>query len=96
MNAKTDGEHIVELQTNVKNMSDKVNSIENSVQALHGKFDDFKDTFSKTFLPMSTFDEYKSVQKERDKNRILELVITALISSVITGLVAFFLREFGV
>lgn len=95
MTASTDGEKIVELQTNMHNVSDKVNNIENSVNALHGKFDSFKDDINKNFVPMGTFDEYRKTQVEKNKNRYLEIVIAVLITSIVGGLVAFFLREAG-
>lgn len=90
---RTDGESIVELQTEMKNVLDKVNSIENSMSSLHGKWDDFSQNILKNYVATETFEEYKRGQKEKEKNRVLEKIIWAIVSAVIVSLIAFFFRD---
>lgn len=90
---KTDGESIVELQTEMKNVLDKVNGIENSIASLHGKWDDFSKNILKNYVATETFEEYKNAQKEKEKNRLLEKIIWAIISAVIVSLIAFFFQR---
>jgi len=96
MNNTKNVERLVVLETDLKNINTKIDDIEASLSNLHGKFDNFRDTIAKNFVPVSTFEEFQRTQREKNKNRILELIITSLITAVVTGLVAFFLREFGV
>lgn len=90
---RTDGESIVELQTEMKNVLDKVNSIENSMASLHGKWDDFSQNILKNYVATETFEEYKNAQKEKEKNRLLEKIIWAIVSAIIVGLIAFFFQR---
>lgn len=81
------GLKIAAMEVEVKNLVEKTNNIENSMQSLHGKFDIFTTTITTNYVPNSTFEEYK-------KGRTMEKVTTVLITAIITGLAAYFLRGF--
>lgn len=85
---KKEGERLAVLETQVGNVQTKINSIENSIQSLHGKFDLFTKMLTDNYVAKETFDEYK-------KGRWMDRIIVVLITAVISGLVAFFLRENG-
>lgn len=95
MGTKPDGERLATLETKVNGITEKTNAIENSVHELHGKFDDFTKIISENYVAKDTFDQYKETMKEKDKNKWLERVLTILITAAITGLVAFFFKQFG-
>jgi len=80
--AKNDGERLVALETNMGNIEKRLAGIESSMSALHGKFD----LISNSYVAKETFEEYK-------KNRWMDRVIVALVTAIVSGLVAFFLRE---
>lgn len=82
---KRNDERLAVLETEVKNLSVKINGVENSVQSLHGKFDVFSTTITQNYVAKETFNEYK-------KNRLLERVLTVLGTAILTGLVAYFFR----
>lgn len=82
---KSNDERLAVLETEVKNLGIKINSMENSVQSLHGKFDVFSNLVSTNFVSKETFDEYK-------KTRMMDRVLTVLVTAIITGLVAYFFR----
>lgn len=90
--ARTTGESIVELQTQMQDIDRRLTSLDTSIKSLHSKFDELK----QNYVPQSTFNEYKISQKEKEKNRWLEIIITVLVTAVVSGLVAFFLRANGV
>ena len=82
---KNDGEKIVALETEMKNIDNRMEKLEKSIQELHGKFD----LITTNYVHKDTFEEYK-------KNKWLERIITVLITAILSGLVAFFLRSQGV
>ena len=88
MKSLKDGERLAILETNMKNIEIKINSIENSVKSLHGKFDTFVSMLSENYVAKETFIEYK-------RTRTMDRILVALITAIISGLVAFFLRERG-
>lgn len=79
-----DGERLAILETNMTNIDKRLSGLETSMSALHGKFD----LISQNYVAKATFDEYK-------KNKWLERILIVLATTVISGLVAFFLREAG-
>jgi predicted nuclease with TOPRIM domain len=93
---KNDGERIASMEVEVKNLSEKVNSVENSVHELHGKFDVFQNTIIKSMVSNEAFTEYKKSEEIRRKNGRLEKLIYILVTAIVAGLVAFFFREMGV
>lgn len=80
-----DGERLAALETNMENVQDKLNTMENSIQGLHGKFDSFINTITTNYVVKDTFEEWK-------KNRWLERIVIIIITAIISGLIAFFLR----
>ena len=77
---------VIAMEVEVKNLQTGVDIINNSMRELHGKFDNFSTTITQNYVSRDTFEEYK-------KNRMLERIIVIMITAVITGLIAFFLRE---
>jgi len=69
MARKPDGERLTALEVESKNIIEKVNNIENSVQSLHGKFDSFSEMISKNYIAVATFDQYKQTVVEKEKNK---------------------------
>lgn len=86
MTATNTGERLVAVETKMNNINDKMNGLENSMLSLHGKIDTFTKLITENYVAKETFDEYK-------KNRWMDRIITILLTALITGLVAFFLRE---
>ena len=86
---RTEGEKIATLEANMINIDRRLTSIEESVASLHGKYDAFMKIITESYVAKETFEEYK-------RNRTLERIITILATATISGLVAFFLREFNV
>lgn len=82
---KNDGEKIVALETEMKNIDSRMEKLEKSIQELHGKFD----LITTNYVHKDTFEEYK-------KNKWLERIITILVTAILSGLVAFFLHSQGV
>ena len=66
----------------------------NSIQQLHGKFDDFTKVISENYTATATFEQFKETIKEKDKNKWMERILIILITATITGLVAYFFRQF--
>ena len=93
MNMKPDGERLVSLEVETKNIVDKVNNVENSIQSLHGKIDNLTKVLAENYVAKDTFEQYKKTQIEKDKNKNIERALWILITAAITGLIAFFLRE---
>lgn len=106
MSALTDGEKIVEVQTQMLEVNRRLGKIDDNVGGLYKKLDDFKDEIKDQYVPMTTFDDFRRTkEKEMDdyktemesklKNKFLEQVIVGLTMLVIGGLVGFFFRAFG-
>lgn len=76
------GERLAVLENQVHNIDTKINSIETSMKELHGKFD----IITTNYVAKETFEEYK-------KNKWLERILLILVTAILSGLVAFFLRE---
>ena len=57
-----------------------------SVGSLHGKFDAFTTLITTSYVAKETFEEYK-------KGRNMERLTTILVSSMIAGLVGYFLAN---
>lgn len=93
MARKPDGERLTALEVESKNIIEKVNNIENSVQSLHGKFDSFSEMISKNYIAVATFDQYKQTVVEKEKNKNMDRLLWIIITAAITGLIAYFLRE---
>lgn len=85
MTANNDGERLAALETDMKNIEKRLDSIEQSVIALHGKFD----FMTQNYVTKEVFEENK-------KNRLLEKILTIIITAVIIGLIGVFLRSKGV
>lgn len=106
MSAKTDGEKIVEVQTQMLEVNRRLGKIDDNVGGLYRKLDEFKVEITNQYVPKSTFDEFKRAKnqelddykKEVDsklKNKFLEQVILGLTMLVIGALVGFFFRALG-
>ena len=89
----TEQERLAILETNMKNIDTKMNGIENSLKELNGKVDAFIRLITDGFVSQATFNEFQNTQRERDKNKLLTNILWGITASVITGLIAFFLRE---
>lgn len=89
MATKTDGEAIAVLEANMTNIDKRLIAIETSMTSLHGKVDTFSKVLMENYVAKATFEEYK-------KNKWMERIIIVLITTAISGLVAFFLRESGI
>lgn len=106
MSAKTDGEKIVEVQTQMIEVNRRLTKIDENVGGLYKKLDDFRSEITNQYVPMRDFNEFK-LTKEKEladyklemeaklKNKFLEQVIVGLTMLVIGGLVGFFFRAFG-
>ena len=90
MIAIKDGERLASMETEVKNMGGKLNTMENSIQGLHGKFDAFSALVSTNYVPKSTFDEYKRTSDEKGRSAWLERIILIITTAAIGGLVGYF------
>lgn len=86
MQPKNSGERLATLEAQMYNVTEKMNNMENSMQALHGKMDTITKLITEKYVSKDTFEEYK-------KSRWLERIITMLVTAAVTGLVAFYLRE---
>jgi hypothetical protein len=87
--AKDNNERLAVLETEVKTVIKDMANLKTSIDALHGKFDSFAILVSSSYVAKDTFEEWK-------KNRWYERVLIILCTAIISGLVAFFLRENGV
>lgn len=96
MAEKSDNERLAIVETQLTGITGKTNSIENSVKELHGKFDNFSKVISENYVAKDTFEQYKKTQEQREKNRWMDRLLTIIITAVITGLIAYFLRRGGV
>jgi len=99
-------QNIAVLTSNMQNIDKRLDGIEEGVGTLNKKIDMFTDLLTKNYVPIITFQEYKIAQNKifqeymarqelKDKNKWLERIILVLVTTVISGLVAFFLREAG-
>lgn len=84
-NEKANTERLAVLETNMTNIDNRLKGLESSMGQLHGKFD----LLTQNYVAKETFEEYK-------KNKWLERTVTVLVTALISGLVAFFLRESGI
>lgn len=107
MQTKVDGERLAVVETEIQSVKDKVNSIENSLMSLHGKVDIFAKVMAENYTPKSTIDqlEKRMIDKdqanqhkleEKDKANTRDRIIWIIITAAISGLIAFFLREFKI
>lgn len=87
--AQPDGERLATMEAEVKNTNLRLSELEKSVQGLHGKFDTLTKILTENYVAKDTFEEFK-------KNKWLERVLIVLVTTMVSGLVAFFLREAGV
>lgn len=93
MSIKPEGERLAALEVETKNVVSKVNSVENSLQGLHGKVDNLTKVLAENYVAKDTLEQYKETQKEKEKNKNMDRFIWILVTALITGLIAFFLRE---
>ena len=82
---QNNGERLATLETEVKNIQTGMTELKTSVDSLHGKFD----VFIQNYVAKDTFEEYK-------KNKWLERILLIIITAGISGLIAFFLREYRI
>lgn len=87
--ATTNLERIARIEVNMDNVSERLSKIETGVDTLNGKFDQLTQHIGKNYVT-------KGEHEEAKKNKRLEIILTVMVTSVITGLIAFFLREAGV
>lgn len=80
-NEKANVERLATLEANMTNIDARLKHLEGSMEQLHGKFD----LLTQNYVAKDTFEEYK-------KNKWLERFLTILVTALISGLVAFFLR----
>lgn len=80
-----DGERIASMEAQMKGIDKRLNGIEKGMVSLNSKLD----LITSNYVHKDTFTEYK-------KNKWLERVIVVMVTAMLSGLVAFFLREFGV
>lgn len=85
MKEATNNERLAIVETEMRSVKEKMGRIEESLGALHGKFD----LLTQTYVAKETFEEYK-------KNRWLERIVVILVTAIISGLVTFVLREKGI
>ena len=90
---KTEPERLAIVETEILAVKEKVNSIENSLQSLHGKFDIFNKTLAENYVPITTFNEYKLRIIEEGKNQLLKQIGVGIIMLIIGGLVGFFFKN---
>lgn len=81
-----DFERLAVLETEVKNVSTKLNTVENSVNGLHGKVDTLILTLTEKYVAKETFEEFK-------KARWLERALSIIITAIITGLIMQFINR---
>lgn len=81
------------MENEVKNVVLKMDNLEKSINNLHGKMDSFTKMLTDKYVATATFDEYKRTMAEREKNQRLEKIMWIIVTAVVTGLIAFFLRE---
>ena len=92
--AVTTGEKVSALEAQMIETNRRLGKLEDSLGGLHTKLDIFKDDILKYYVPVTAFEEYKKLQEEKHKNIWLDRIITALITTIIVGLVGFFFRAF--
>lgn len=80
------GERLAVVENQMTMFGKKIDALDTSVQALHVKMDTLVSTFHEQFVSKGEFDEWK-------KNRILERILIVLVTTILSGLVAFFLKE---
>jgi hypothetical protein len=81
-----DGERLAVLEEQTKELKISVDGVKNSMASLHTKFDALSLSMSERYVSKDTFEEYK-------KSRLLERVLTILVTTVITGLVTYFFTQ---
>ena len=80
---KNDGERLAVLENQMTSVGKKIDGLDISVQSLHTKMDTLVTTFHENFVTKGEFDEWK-------KSRLMERILSILVTAIITGLVAFF------
>lgn len=86
--SRPDGERVAILETAMVNLDKKVDAVDRSLVGLHTKVDALMSSLSKDYVATATFEEYK-------KARWAERVSTVLLTSTVTGLVAYFIQRVG-
>jgi hypothetical protein len=86
MTKPPDGERLAVLEEQSKELKISVDGVKTSMASLHTKFDTLSTTISERYVSKDTFDEYK-------KSRLLERVLTILVSTAITALVMYFFNQ---
>ena len=83
---KKDGERLAAMEVEVKNIQNSMSTMSTSVEALHGKFDALTSMITTNYVAKETFEEWK-------KNRLMERILTIIVTAIIVGLIGFFFRE---
>lgn len=96
MGIKDTGERLAVVETEVKTTNEKIGQLEQLIHSLHGKIDAFTKLLTENYVPVSTFDQYKLTQKERERNKWLERIVWTLVEGILVGLLAFYLRGQGI
>lgn len=85
MTHQTDGERLAVLEEQSKELKVSVDKTNASIISLHTKFDGLASTLSEKYVSKDTFEEFK-------KTKLLERILTVLITSTVTGLVLDFIQ----
>lgn len=74
------GERLAALEADVQNVQKNQDTMQKSIDSLHGKFDLLQQMLGTNYVAKDTFEEYR-------KNRWLERVVVALITAVLSLMV---------
>lgn len=86
---QSSNERLATLENQVDNLQTSVTELKTSVDLLHGKFDAFLKIIMENYVAKETFDEYK-------RSKWLERLLIIIITAIISGLIAYFLRQYKV
>jgi septal ring factor EnvC (AmiA/AmiB activator) len=92
MTLKPDGERLATLEAQTQNITEKVNNIESSMQALHGKFDLLNKVIAENYVAKDTLEQLKQTLLEKEKNKVLERLLWIVTTTIITSIIAFYLN----
>lgn len=86
MTKPPDGERLAVLEEQTKELKVSVDGVKASMNSLHTKFDALSTAISERYVSKDTFTEYK-------RSRLLERILTILVTTAIAALVTYFFTQ---
>jgi hypothetical protein len=82
---QSDIERLAVLESEMNSLDKKVDAVDKNVSSLHTKVDTLVSTFHENFVSKGEFDAWK-------QNRIMERILTVLVTTIITVLISWFIQ----